>query len=423
MLIPPTVNGLRALSVRLSIPWRGVWVADIELDLDLVDTVALLVGPAVLVMGTSIFNGTFDERATGQFGDKAHCRVVGGRNGWDKEVVALHFNIPGGVVLSSLVYAATAAEVLELPPLDPIPKVFQDFARTKGAASRVFGDRQWFVEPTTGIAIVNDWPPLPPDPLWTIIDFDIGQQRASIASDSVVYPGMVVVDTRFGAELHIIRDVEQIFDSHGSHADVWFSKKPCSRLQEAFSTAVRELGRTAYLKTYKYRFVLGVLDKLILQAITPGAPDLNPISQWTGLSGITASLAGNAALFPATEIVVGFAGGDATDPYLVSFSPLAKPLGITLDALTFVNVGIPTSPAAKAVGTLAAIAALQIEVAALGAYVAALTAAMAANPAVYAPFAAAMVAPGAAAATAMVVGAVAVTAAEATVPSPKLFVE
>ncbi len=180
---------------------------------------------------------------------------------------------------------------------------------------------------------------------------------------------------------------------------------------------VQELGGTAYLKTYKYRFVLPIGGKLALQAITKGAPDLNPIDQWTGLSGITASLAGQAALFPSTEIVVGFVGGDPTEPFLVAFAPLNKPLGITLDAVTFVNVGAPTSPAAKAIGVQAQITALQAEILAI---VAALT--VQANAGAWLPPAAVStmtpaLAAAVAAATPLLLAGAAIT------PSPKLFVE
>lgn len=340
---PQTINGLRAITVRLTIPWRGVWVAHVEVDADLPDAV-VMTGPAVLVAGNTILSGTIDPRGTGRFNDRIHMRVVGGRGGWDKEVPAQHFTNPAGALVSTLVYAATAATVLETC-VDPTPVVFgEHFVRSRGAASRVFGDRDWRVDLVTGITTTAPWPPLPLDPTATVADFHIETQTITVNSETVILPGSVIVDERFKGKTFIARDVEQIFDTKGTTATIWVAEKPVSRLAEAFATAVREYARTEYLKTYLYRFVVPAAGgKIALQAITPGAPDLNPIDQWTGLSGIQAALAGNAQLKPATEIVVGFVGGDPTAPYLVAFSPLAKPLGITIDALTFVDVGVPTS--------------------------------------------------------------------------------
>ncbi len=422
-LLPDNVNGLKAISTRITIPRRGVWVAHVELSPDVpVEAVAALIAVAlphgaVLTVADTPLIGTIDPRGSGVFAQRAHLRIVGGGGAWDKEVIALDFSIPKAIVLSTMVYAATAAEVLELPPLDPIPKVYVErFSRTKGPASRVFGDRDWFMNPITGSVVVSEWPPLPPDPLWTILDFDIGQKRAVISSGLLITPGMIVLDPRFGAEALIIRDVEQTFDEHGSRAEVWFCDKPVSRLQEAFALAVREFAGTAYLKHYKYRFIVPVLGQLALQAITPGAPDLNPIDQWTGLSGITASIAGQAALFPATEIIVGFAGGDPSEPYLVCYSPLTPPIAITIDALTFVNVGTPLGPAALAAGVEASIAALQVEIAAI---VAALVAQAATGWS--APIAISVMTPALAAAVAAGVAALAVAAP--LVPSKKLLSE
>ncbi len=416
MLLPPTVNGFPALSVRLSIPWRGVWVAHVELGLELVELAATLVGPVILQLGELIFNGWVDDRGTGTFGGQAHIRIVGGHGGWDKEVVPLHFPNPAGALISTIIYAATAAEVLELPPIDPIPQLLTgSYGRCKGRASAIFGDRDWHVDPVTGVAMVIPWIPLPPDPLWTIVDYDIDQQRVTINSDSVILPGTIIADLRFGAKTYIARDIEQTFDRMGSHAEVWVCEKPASRLQSAFASAVRAFSDTAHLRMYKYRFVVPIAGQLALQAITEGAPDLNPIDQWTGLSGIKAELGGLASLFPATEIIVGFVD---KEPFVVSYSPLAKPFAITVDATVLINLGAaPTSPLALATGVQGQIIALQAEILAI---VAALT--VQANAGAWlAPAAASTMAPALAAATAAATTALALSAA--LTPSKKVLSE
>lgn len=398
---PQTLNGLRAISVRLSIPWRGVWVAFVEIDADLPDAVATS-GPAVLVCGNTILTGVIDPRGSGKFANRVHCRVVGGKGGWDKEVPAQDFSNPAGFLTSSEVYSVTAASVLETV-IDPLPQLFgKRFPRMKGAASRVFLDRDWYVNLVTGVTFVAPWSPAVLDPSATVADFDIGNQRITVNSDNVILPGTVITNERFKGKTFIARDVEQVFDTSGTRAEIWVAEKPVSRLAEAFAVAVREFAQTAYLKHYVYRFVQPEGAALALQAVSAGAPDLNPIDQWTGLAGIQAALLGNAALAPATEIVVGFTSDNPPQPYLAAYSPLAKPLALTIDAVGPVNVGSgPVLPVALSPGVLTALTALQVEIAAIGAAVTAL---------------------GGAGIPAIVkAGADAVAAAATTAPSKKLF--
>jgi hypothetical protein len=357
-MVPQTLNGLRAISVRLFIPWRGVWTADVTVDVE-ATALAPTSGPAILVVGGKTLRGTIDPAHSGTFAGRAACRVVGGAGKWSQIVRPQHFAAP---TVSTVVYNATAAEIGEAPVLDPTPIQFgEHFARVSGPASHVFRDRDWFVEPTTGVVSVTAWPPSVPDPNWLISDVDVTHKTVTIFSDSVVLPGTPIVDPRLGATILTARDVEQTFDKNGTQATVWCDTAVTGI--DLLARTVRDLTGARYLKTYKYRFVLGDQNTLALQAITSDAPDLNPISQWTGLSGA------KALLKPATEIVVGFAGGDPTQPYLVAFSSLATPLALFVDASTVVNVGIPTSPVALSIPTIIALGALQAEIAALGALI------------------------------------------------------
>lgn len=324
--LPMTLNGLRAIGVRLLFAWSGVWSAEVTLDPDIVAT-APTSGPAILVAGGVTMKGTIDPRGSSTFATKAGAVVVGGQGGWDTSVPAQHFHNPGGT-LSTLVYTATAALVQEIVS-DPLPELWgEDVPRIEGPAKRVFRDRDWHVDPITGITLVAPWPPAVLDPTsTTILDWDPVTARASISADSLVLPGTVLVDSRFNGATYTIRDVEQVFDSSGSQVTAWCASSAVSRLTGTLVALVRDFAGTARLGTYRYRFVLPEdpsYGKLALQAITPAAPDLNPVAQWTGLSGIVSKIA------PGTEIVVGFTADDPPTPYLVSFSPLTTPLQVDI---------------------------------------------------------------------------------------------
>lgn len=349
MGIPMVLNGIRAIKVRTIFPWRGVWIADVTLDPDDVALVPKGGVPAVLTIGTKVLTGTIDGDFSGTFSTKAAVRVVGGRNGWTKTVPPQHFYNPGKALLSTVVIAATAAIVGEVA-VDPIPVNYgEHYVRSGGPASRVFEDRDWFVEPTTGVATVASWPPLPLLPEAQILDYDITQKRVSISSEELVLPGTLVIDPngRFGASAPIVRDVEQTFDDNGSIAECWCSEQKVSRLAEALANMVREFAGTAHLKTYVYRFIApldATNSKMALQPITPGAPNLNPLEQWTGVAGIMSKIT------PGTEIVVGFAGGDPSAPFIASYSQLAVPIEVDIAGGAY-----PLTPAPWAIALQAAL--------------------------------------------------------------------
>jgi hypothetical protein len=346
-----SLNGLRAIGVRLLIPYRGVWVADVELDLDLVST-APTAGPALLLLSTGeTLKGTIDPRGSSSFVGKASARVVGGSNGWDTVLPPLAFPSAVGIP-STVVYSATAASVLEAV-VDPTPQTFApDFIRTGGPASRVFSDRQWYVDPITGIANVAPWPPNVLDPGDTILDWDPVQQRAEIAGDDLILPGTVLTDPRFNGATYTVVDVEQFFTSEGSRTFAWCSNQNASRLHAAMGAAVRELARTAGLATYTYRFaIMEGSSAMALQAVTPGAPDLNPIDQWSGMAGLLGTLDPSTSL----EIIVGFTADTPPQPYIASYSPKGLPLTAKLDASLEVDVG-PSAAAVVLAGGGAGIA-------------------------------------------------------------------
>lgn len=326
MSVDVKLSGRRVIDAKITLAWRGVWSADLVLDLDSVADMPS--GAASLTIGDAAYACVVDPRGSGTFVSFATARVVGGMGGWDKSVPAQDFVSPLGLLTSDVVYSATAGLVSETV-LDSGPASFgARFSRSAGPASRIFQDRQWYVDPATGVTFVADWPSSTLTADTTILSYDPISQVVETASDTLIYPGTVLSgDSRLNGQTLIVRDVEQRYTREGTSALLWCSPVAVSRLSSAMQNMVREFAQVAYLKTYLYRFVLTVPGGMALQAITPGAPDLNPIEQWTGLAGATADL------FLGTQMVVGFV--DQQTPYIISFSPmtstpLTAPTGITL---------------------------------------------------------------------------------------------
>lgn len=327
-----TLGALRVLSVRLLHPWRGAWIADVDVDPD--DAAdAPTSGPVVLTIGTQTLAGTVDPRASGRFVSTVRIRVVAGGGGWDHSVREQMFHSDAGIS-STRVYQTTASLVGEtVNDVTPITLGF-DFARSAGPASRVFGDRDWWVG-LDGVTVPTTRPTATPDDSLEVLSFDPHAQRLELACDVVVVPGTVITDARFDGSL-TVRSVEQTFDpDRGARAFAYCSSANVERLMAALTTLVRELGRTTYLKTFRYRVVSQAADgRLTLQAVDKpqGMPDGGPITVWPGMAGASAKYK------PAQLVRVAFFDGDPTLPVVVGADG-TLPLEASLNASTAVHLG------------------------------------------------------------------------------------
>lgn len=335
----PTLNGLRAIAVRLFLMWRGAWIADVEIDPDNIATVPTT-GAATLLVGGVTLTGTVDPRGSGTFSGKASVRVVGGAGGWDQTVPAQHFHEDTGVSSTS-VYQATASIVHEtVNDLAPVTLGI-DVIRTTGAASRIFGAADWWVD-LTGITNVGARPAATADQSLIIADFAPLEQRVDFSCDALLLPNTTLSDPRFNGASPIVRDVEQVFDREGSHGVAWCSSQAASRLTSALANVVVELGERAFLRAYRYRLIVYQGARLALQAVNPAAsggsvPDLIPVSAWSGLAGCVNKLAPGQQVFVAFDHTT-----EPAQPVIVGYSLTGLPLETTVDASTAVHLA-PTA--------------------------------------------------------------------------------
>ena len=385
--MPLLLNQLQASSVRLFTPWKGVWFADVEVVLD--ETGIVPFGPCILTIGVVPMVGVIDPSASGSFAKSAKVRVLGGGGGWGKTVLPLPFANPAGV-LSTAVYSATAAEVLEVV-VDVVPSLLGSttYLRSAGPASGVFASGvDWYVSPT-GVTFVGPRLPLPYDPLSTeILSWDPLTRTAELSSDLPIAPGTILLDPlRFDGPL-VVRDVEQTWGAAGARATCWCAGKSGSRLAGALSALVAASTALTYLKTYVYRVVLQdpASEALILQIVDPttGVPNALPIDLWMGVPGI------GAKVLLGSEVLVMFANGEPGRPCVVGFRHGDVPI------LLEIGTGLG-GPLALAVGTQAQIAAIDVAIAAIATWIAAVTALAATPPTstTFTLFGLAMAAPGA----------------------------
>lgn len=344
-----TLNNARAISVRLFTPWRGAWLADVDLDPDDAKTFPTS-GPGTLGIGdATTLVGTIDPRSSGRFASSVRVRLVGGGGAWDgAPLLPRYFNADAGVS-SRDVYEATASELGERVN-DPSPISFGlYYARSGGPGSRVFGDRDWYVD-LAGVTQVGSRPSATPDKTLEVLNFDPLAQRLELAADAVILPGTMITDARFDGQL-VVRDVEQTFDTNGSRATAWCSNAPATRLLGALGHMVRELGGVTYLRLYAYRFINDASSgRLNLQAVDkgPGLPDGIPIPIFPGMAGLSAKLTAS------QTVLVAFLEGDPKQPVVVGFDG-NLPSEVTVDATDKVNLGGEGGAGAAAEGSAVAV--------------------------------------------------------------------
>ena len=339
-----TLNGSPCVSVRLLMPYRGVWIADVDVDPALASALPTS-GPAALVIGTppgpvATLLGVLDPLASGSFVATSRVRVLGGKGGWQQIVTPQQY-APG---LSTAVYNAVAAQVLE-EVADLLPTSFAGgFLLAAGPASQVFGDNLWWVDPVTGITNVGPVrPPAIPDTTLEIMTWDPLRKVAEVSCDALVLPGTPLVDTRIGESPVLVRDVEQTFGPKGSRATCFCSANAVSPLQAAFQSMIRQFAGVGFLAIRLYTVVAPGAEpnSWSLQAVSRGTtgaasplPDALNMPGWTGVSGATATLT------PGSQVLLGFIAGDPKQPVILSYAPGVLPLELVIDAETELQLGM-----------------------------------------------------------------------------------
>ena len=336
----------RAVAVRLVIPWRGAWFAEVDVDPDTATDAPS--GPVTLTLGTTALKGTTSVDEGGRFVSSVKAIVWAGANGWSKLVDAQDYASDAPGVSSTSVLGAAAAIVGETL-LETAPGILGiNYARFgKGPASRAFGDLDWYVD-LAGVTHVGTWPTVQPDESLQVLSYEPERLVLEVACDVPVLPGTQVTDSRFDGTL-TVRSVEQSFTSDKVRAKLWCSVSGVDRLMSVITNIVRETSQRHLLRCYRYRLVLeGVDGRVQLQCVNKalGAPDTLPISVWAGMQGDTANLALSSTL------LVHFAEGDPTLPVVIGFEPGVLPTKRTVDASVELDLG-PTAPTV-AIGALAA---------------------------------------------------------------------
>jgi hypothetical protein len=125
------LNGTRAQKATITIPYTGIWTADVSLD----QQVTVSSGAASLSVGGLNLSGTIYR--AGDFVGTGAFRIVGGKGGWQKLVSAQFYRGGAGGLKLADVLNDTARAVGETVKIASNVSVGSAFTRGAGPAARV----------------------------------------------------------------------------------------------------------------------------------------------------------------------------------------------------------------------------------------------------------------------------------------------
>ncbi|MDB4946237.1 MAG: hypothetical protein JWP97_5771 [Labilithrix sp.] len=325
-----TIGALIITSCTLYVPESGSWV--LEVDHDLPTGAPAPKGKVACLVGGVPFFGTVDPASSGVFGTVARCRVVGALE-WRSSLPKRDFQNPAGV-LSSVVVAATAAELGIAATVVAPESLGAHFTRVAAPASQVLGRSGWWVSPA-GITTVGPRPPSAPGLDFFLADYDPLSRTAQVSSLAPIMPGMIVPDPRLPGGALRVREVTQTWNADGASASLWMGETSSAEVQgPRIASAIQALAvaamRPELLTHHAYTVVGQAPDGgyLLKSEVRGPVPDATPVVHWPGVPGLSLTLT------PGVRVLVGFRG---REPVVVGFDGSA-PLVATWEA-TLLNLG------------------------------------------------------------------------------------
>lgn len=172
-----TLSDVRIVTLSLTIPFYGMWTADVTLA-----TEAPVATKTTLVVGNLSLKAAVYRQST--FVGKRSCRVVAGFGGWRQAIPRQQYQLDAGVKLSTVVHDA-ANSVGELVDVPVDRSLGRDWVRPNGPASdtlRRLAGASWYID-TDGTTRLAAWPLRPVRSQFNVIDFRSARGVAVVATE------------------------------------------------------------------------------------------------------------------------------------------------------------------------------------------------------------------------------------------------
>lgn len=305
-----TLNGVSCSRLRAQVSDWGAWWVDVNLaepaELSGAATVALA---DVVMQGTIVAGAAFDGRAA--------YRVVGGRGGWGKTIVAKPYVNDAGVKVSGII-ADAARDAGELVGELPATKLDSHFARRNAPASHVLhtlAPQAWRVD-FDGVTRFGKRPVIAYSGDGTRTRLAPSSGITEIATESIaqLIPG-VTIDGSAPAV-----DVEYELNATRLTVRVYVGRTTARRLlgwRNLFDGLFPEL---PWSKIYEFRVVEQVGNRFNLQVVrsATGLPDLELVPA-RGAAGVRATVQ------PGELVLVAFIEADPARPVIIAHDEIDSP--------------------------------------------------------------------------------------------------
>lgn len=172
------VDGDMVTSGRLTVPYSGLWVADLALSDETAISGAVTLYVGDLALKGYVFRG-------GPFTGSFSARLFGGFGGWRKKVTPRAYYSPVGLALSTIL-GDVAIEVGEQVQIDADVTIGNRFVRELGPAARVLrqiAGPTWWCDPASGKTVVGKRPATVIKSDFTVEHYHRSEGRLSIASE------------------------------------------------------------------------------------------------------------------------------------------------------------------------------------------------------------------------------------------------
>lgn len=304
-----TIQGRPMLRCALQLARWGIWHAHVVS----VAVPDIAEGSRVeLVLGGVSYSGTV--RHGGTFREESRFHIVGGADGWGREVLDRSYQSALGVRRENVV-ADAAREVGETIGGDwGGARLGQHYARAKGPASYVLdavSPEAWHVD-EAGITRQGVRPEAAYSGQYVLAEPKLDRRLLVVQAESLA--GLVP-----GAQLEggVAASVRHELTTNGLRSLVWLDREHAA---DRFVGAIRGLVRwltaeTAYHAVYEYRVVAasgGTLDLRPARS-SSGMPALSAVPAWAGVPGASGVPANGSSAF------VAFVDGDPTRPVVVAY--------------------------------------------------------------------------------------------------------
>lgn len=327
-----SVSGMPCTSARVLVGYAGPWTAEVRLGVDgeIPDRCTLQIGALTLV-------GAPLREMDGTHALQRHARIVGGAAGWGRELRVKGYHNDAGVKARLVVEDAAREVGEELGGFIPTrERIGIDYARQAGQASRALidavGGAAWWVD-YAGLTQVGPRALTTPDEAtYTVLSFNPSERTATLTADD---PSTIQVGAQISNGIDrpgIVRELEIVAGGEDKlRINVWLggTAQDPGRLAGLMTSITGALATQRLFGVYRYR-VVGQSgdDRLDLQAIDAGLPDLRAISPWPGVPGVRADIT------PGGEALVMFASGDRAQPLVLGYAHYGAagyvPIGLTL---------------------------------------------------------------------------------------------